>query len=61
MDSSIENALLDDALKELGKDGLLKAMAEARAESDAALIKHLLNERECKQQAEHGRKPDAKD
>lgn len=57
MDSSIENAQLEDALEELGKDGLLKMMAEARAESDAELIKHLMKERERKAQAAHGKCP----
>ena len=57
MDSSIENAMLVDALEELGKGGLRGAMVGARVKSDANLMKHLLKERERKAQAEHGRKP----
>lgn len=57
MDSSIENATLEEALEEMGMDGLLKAMVEARAESDANLMKHLIKERQRKAQAQHSRRP----
>ena len=57
MDSSIENATLEDALEEVGKKGLLKMLAEVRATSDAELVKQLIKERERKAQAAHGRKP----
>jgi len=57
MDSSIENAALIAALEELGKDGLLKAMAEARCESNGNLMRHLAKERQRKAQDAHGRRP----
>lgn len=57
MDSSLENAKLEEELKELNTKELLKAMAGARAISDLALIEGLRKERESKDQAKHGRKP----
>ena len=57
MDSSIENALLIDAMEELGKDALVKAIVKASCESDAELIRQLAKERQRKARAAHARKP----
>ena len=53
MDSSIENARLIDELEELSTDELLKNYAEACGESESNLIRHLIKERERKQQKKH--------
>lgn len=57
MDSSIENATLEEFFKEMNEKDLVKAMVKARSKSDANFIKLLAKERERKAQAAHGRKP----
>lgn len=58
MDSSIEGAKLAQELEELGQDELLKAMTEARAESDKAIMEHILREQARKdRRARHTRRP----
>jgi len=54
MDSSIENVKLIDEFEELDSD-VLNTIASCRA--DAGLVKHLLLERQRKQQQRHSRRP----
>lgn len=56
MDSSIENAKLQDELEEISAQDLLLAAVDARSESQAELFRHLYKQRCRKQQAAHERK-----
>ena len=57
MDSSIENATLEEFFKEMNEKDLVKAMVEARSKSDANFMKLLMKERERTAQAAHGKNP----